>query len=294
MKESFSGTFVALVTPFRGGQIDRPALADLLDFLIGAGVEGLVPCGTTGEAPTLSDQEQSEVIRLVAERARGRAAVLAGTGSNDTDHAVRLTRAARESGADAALVVAPYYNKPTQEGLYRHYAKVAFEGGLPVVLYNVPARCGVEIAPETIARLRRECPGVVGVKDATGSIDGASRLLAVSDITVLSGDDSMTLPLMAVGARGVISVLANAWPAQVKALVDAALAGRVEEARRIHLRTFALAHGLLSIAGNPMPIKTVLAERGMIAEEFRLPLCPMSSAAKDRLAGLVAEFQSAR
>jgi len=288
----FQGTYVALVTPFRDGQLDRRALGQLAESLLAAGMEGLVPCGTTGEASTLTDEEHLEVIRLVAEQARGKAFILAGTGSNDTAHAVRLTRGARERGADGALVVAPYYNRPTQEGLYRHFVKVASEGGLPVMLYNIPSRCGVEIAAETITRLRRDCPNILAVKHATGSVDGASHLLSVSDIEVLSGDDSMTLPLMAVGARGVVSVLANAWPGEVKAMVDSALSGDFNEARRLHLRTFSLARGLLGMATNPIPIKTVLARRGLMAEEFRLPLCPMSAAEKDRLTGLVSEFES--
>lgn len=287
------GTYVALVTPFRGGAVDRDALAALVDSLLAERVEGLVPCGTTGEASTLTDEEHLGVIRFVAERVAGRAVVLAGTGSNDTTHAIRLTRAARERGADAALVVSPYYNKPTQDGLYRHFRKIAEEGGLPMMLYNIPGRCGVEISVETIARLRRDCPPIVAIKHATGSMDGASALRTASDIAVFSGDDSMTLPLMSIGARGVVSVIGNAWPAEVKAMVDAALAGDFARAREIHLRTFRLAQGLLSIASNPIPIKTVLARRGMMAEEFRLPMCPMSAAEKDRLFGLITDFDAA-
>lgn len=287
------GTYVALVTPFRGGAVDRVALAKLVDSLLNAGVEGLVPCGTTGEASTLTDDEHLDVIAFVAERAAGRAAVLAGTGSNDTVHAVRLTRGARERGATAALVVSPYYNKPTQEGLYQHFRKIAADGGLPMMLYNIPGRCGVEISVDTIARLRRDCPQIVAVKHATGSMDGASALRTASDIAVFSGDDSMTLPLLSIGARGVVSVIANAWPAEVKTMVDAALAGDFGRAREIHLRTFRLAQGLLSIASNPIPIKTVLARRGMMAEEFRLPMCPMSPAEKDRLFGLIGEYDAA-
>lgn len=283
------GTFVALVTPFRNGAVDEASLGKHVDAMIAAGLEGLVPCGTTGEASTLSDAEHLDVIAFVAKRAAGRSKIVAGTGSNDTAHAVKLTRGAKERGADAALVVSPYYNKPSQEGLYRHFRAVAEEGGLPVMLYNIPGRCGVEISHDTLLRLRRDCPNIVAVKHATGSLDGASAISAGCDITLLSGDDSLTLPLMSVGAVGVVSVLANGWPVEVKAMVDAALAGKFDEARRIHLKTFALAKGLLSVATNPLPIKTVLAQRGAMAEEFRLPMCPMTAREKDALASVLAE-----
>lgn len=271
----FKGSMVALVTPFRNGEIDRKSLDALVDFHVESGTDVLVPCGTTGESPTLTHEENDAVIAAVVKRARGRVPVLAGTGSNSTAEALRMTRNARDNGADGSLLVVPYYNKPTQEGLFRHFKMIADEVGFPIVLYNIPPRCVIKMSVETIVRLREACPNIVGVKDATGSLDEASALRQACDVDVISGDDSMTVPLMSIGGVGVISVLANIVPKDVKALVGAAARGDWSEAQRWHARTFQLAKGLLTLAVNPIPIKTAMAMQGTVAEEFRLPLCPM-------------------
>ncbi|NLX15129.1 MAG: 4-hydroxy-tetrahydrodipicolinate synthase [Phycisphaerales bacterium] len=286
----FTGSMVALVTPFKDGAVDYPRLDALVDFHLAAGTDVLVPCGTTGESPTLSHEENNEVIAAVVRRAKGRIAVLAGTGSNSTSEALAMTRKARQCGADGALLVAPYYNRPTQEGLFQHFSTIAREVDFPQVLYNIPGRCGVEISVDTIVRLRESCPNIIAVKHATGSMDGASELRVRSDIAILSGDDSMTLPLMAIGGVGVISVLANIVPKDVKAMTDAALAGDWETARRWHLKMFALAKGLLTLEVNPIPIKTAMALAGMVAEEFRLPLCPMQQANRDKLVAALKDY----
>jgi len=287
----FRGSMVALVTPFRNGEVDWAALDRLVDMHLEAGTDVLVPCGTTGESPTLSHEEHDKVIEAVVKRAAGKVPVMAGTGSNSTAEAIRLTKHAKDVGASGALLVAPYYNKPTQEGLYRHFAKIAEAvGDFPLVLYNIPGRCGVEIAVDTIVRLRKDYPSIVGVKHATGSIDGASALAAACDIEIYSGDDTMTWPLMAIGGRGVISVIANIVPKEVKALTDAALAGNLEQARQQHLRLFKLAKTMLTLETNPIPIKTAMAIKGMIAEEFRLPLCQMSPANKEKLQSVMADY----
>jgi 4-hydroxy-tetrahydrodipicolinate synthase len=285
----WAGSMVALVTPFRAGAVDFAALDKLVELQIEAGTDALVPCGTTGESPTLTHAEHDQVIEAVVRRAAGRCLVVAGTGSNSTAEAVRLTRHAHEVGADAVLLVSPYYNKPTQTGLFEHFATLAREVDIPQIVYNIPGRCGVEISVDTLVRLREAHDNIVGVKHATGSTDGASALLARSDLAVISGDDSMTLPLMAVGGCGVISVLANLLPRETKALVDAALSGDYAAARRRHLSLFGLASGLLSLETNPMPIKTALAMKGLIAEEFRLPMCPMQPENKERLGRILTE-----
>jgi 4-hydroxy-tetrahydrodipicolinate synthase len=250
----------------------------------------LVPCGTTGESPTLSHEENNQVISTVVQRAKGRIKVMGGTGSNCTEEAVEMTRQAKEHGADGSLQVAPYYNRPTQEGLFQHFAAIARAVKFPHVLYNIPGRCGVEISADTIVRLRREFPNIVAVKHATGSMDGASDLLCRSDIAIISGDDSMTLPLMAIGGVGVISVLANIVPSDVKAMTDAALAGKWDVARKWHLKMFKLAKGLLTLEVNPIPIKTAMAMKGMISDTMRLPLTPMGSANREKLAAVMAEY----
>jgi len=274
--KKIQGSMVALVTPCRDGAVEFAALEKLVDMHIEAGTDMIVPCGTTGESPTLAHDEHNKVIEQVVRRSKGKIPVLAGTGSNSPAEAVRLTRHARDAGADGALQVAPYYNKPTQEGLYRHFAALAEAAEFPQVLYNIPGRCGVEVSVGTIVRLRADYPNIVAVKHATGSVDGASELSVSCDIDILSGDDSMTLPLMAVGGVGVISVLANVIPRDIKALTDAALAGDWKTALAHHRKTFALAKGMLSLETNPIPIKTAMAMRGLVAEEFRLPLCAMA------------------
>jgi 4-hydroxy-tetrahydrodipicolinate synthase len=234
----------------------------------------LSPVGTTGESPTLSHEEHERVISLVVEAAAGRAKVLAGTGSNATSEAIRLTRFAARAGADGALVVAPYYNRPNQEGLYRHFAAVAEGGGIPVVLYNIPARTGRNVEPATMERLAAVGP-IVAVKEAAGSLDQASELLDRTDLTILSGDDSLTLPMLSVGAEGVVSVVANLVPRDVMALIDAYDRSEMGEARRRHARLYPLARDLLGLAPNPIPIKAALALLGRASAEVRLPLCPL-------------------
>lgn len=286
----FKGSMVALITPFKDGRVDYKTLDALVDFHIAAGSDVLVPCGTTGESPTLTHEENDQVIAAVAKRAKGRIAVIGGTGSNSTDEAIEMTRHARENGADGSLQVAPYYNKPTQEGLFRHFKAIADAVDFPHVLYNIPGRCGVEVSIDTIVRLREACPNIVAVKHATGSMDGASELSVRSDIGIISGDDSMTLPLMAVGGIGVISVLANIVPKDVKALTDAALRGDWETARKWHRKMFALAKGLLSLETNPIPIKTAMAMAGMCTDEFRLPMCAMQPANREKLASALKAY----
>src|SRR4051812_8952008 len=250
--EQFAGLTVALVTPFRDGQVDYAALKRLVDWHVEQGTDCLAPVGTTGESPTLSHDEHERIIDTVVGQAAGRIKVMPGTGSNSTREAVRLTKVAKKAGADGALMVGPYYNKPTQEGYYRHFAAVAAAVDLPIVLYNIPGRTGSNILPETIARLA-EIPTIVGIKEATGSLDQASQIAVTTELTILSGDDSLTLPLMSVGARGVVSVVGNVVPRDMKALVAAFDAGRIDEARRWHRKLFPLCRDMLGVATNPIP-----------------------------------------
>src|SRR6266853_2617686 len=242
--ERFAGLTVALITPFKAGDVDYDALGRLVDWHVGQGTDCLAPVGTTGESPTLDHIEHEKVIAAVAERARGRIKVMPGTGSNSTREALRLTRFAKQAGADGALMVGPYYNKPTQEGYYRHFAEVAENVDLPIVLYNIPGRTGSNILPETIARLA-QLPTIVAVKEATGSLDQASAIAALCNLTILSGDDSLTLPLLSIGGRGVISVVGNIVPRDMKTLVRSFEAGRMAEARQWHRRLFPLCRDLL-------------------------------------------------
>lgn len=276
----FAGCTVALVTPFRNGEVDYPALLELVDWHIAQGTPVISPVGTTGESPTLNHEEHERVIEAVVERASGRAKVLPGTGSNATSEAVRLTRFAAKAGADGALLVAPYYNRPMQEGLYAHFARIAESVDLPLVLYNVPGRTGRNVEPETIERLSRLGP-IVAVKEASGSLDQVSEILARTDLTVLSGDDSLTLPMLAVGAEGVISVVANLIPRDMASLLTAFQRGDLLEARRLHLKLFPLCRDLLAIAANPIPVKTALQLLGRSNGEFRLPLCPLEERSRD-------------
>ncbi|OPX23306.1 MAG: 4-hydroxy-tetrahydrodipicolinate synthase [Planctomycetales bacterium 4484_123] len=282
------GSMVALVTPFRGGEVDWDALGRLIDFQLANGTQGLVPCGTTGESPTLSHEEHDAVVEYTIKRAAGRVPVIAGTGSNSTAEAVRLTSHACEAGADACLVVNPYYNKPTQQGMYEHVAELA-KVGLPIVLYNIPGRSGVELLPETVIRMYNEIHQVVAVKDATGKLDNASALAAACDITILSGDDSLTLPIGAVGGKGVISVLANILPGEIRKLCDAMLAGDLPAATARHLRLFPLFKAMF-VQTNPIPIKAALSMAGMIENELRLPLVPLSEKHRPALAEMLRAF----
>lgn len=287
----FRGCWVALVTPFRDGAIDRRALDGLVDYVIEGGVDGLVPCGTTGESPTLTAAEQREVVAAVVARAKRRVPVVAGAGTNSTAKTLACSEAAMEAGADGVMLVAPYYNRPSQRGLYAHFSTVAGAIGAPVVLYNIPGRTGVEISVETIARLRESHRNIVAVKHATGSVEGASALAAACDIDILSGDDALTAPLMSIGAVGVVSVVANLLPREMSALVRAASNGDWAVAQAKHRRLYPLARDLLRLDVNPVPIKTAMAMRGMLAEEFRLPLCPMEPSSRQQLAKTLADYK---
>jgi 4-hydroxy-tetrahydrodipicolinate synthase len=274
----------ALVTPFRDGQIDWVALEGHVNGQIEAGVEWLVPCGTTGESPTLTEAEHEEVLGRVVQWARGRSFVMAGTGSYDSAEAVRRTQQAASMGADAALVVTPYYNRPSPEGLYRHYACLAESAELPIVIYNVPARTGVSIPNDVVVRLRQNYPCVAAIKHATGSVDGVTDLLNRSDIAVLSGDDAITWPLMALGATGVVSVLSNLCPELMRSLVNAGLSGDISAARQHHAQVHEISMSIGRYGPNPVPIKTAMAIQGRIQEEFRLPLCPVDAEARSAIA----------
>ena len=282
----FQGSLVALVTPFRDGRVDVARLEELVDYHVEAGTHGLVPCGTTGESATLSHEEHDLVIDTVVRRADGRIPVIAGTGSNSTNEAIRLTRYARDVGADAALVITPYYIKPTQEGLLRHFEAVAQSVDIPLVLYNVPGRTGVDMAPSTVVRLA-DLPTIVGIKEASGSLDQTVEILrGAPELCVLSGDDSLTLGLMAVGARGVISVAANVAPKPMVDLVELALDGNFAAAREVHFRLFPLFGGLF-VETNPIPVKAAMALQGRIGPEIRLPLTELPDDKKEALAGLL-------
>ncbi|HID57563.1 TPA: 4-hydroxy-tetrahydrodipicolinate synthase [Candidatus Poribacteria bacterium] len=279
----FEGSIVAIVTPFKDGKVDEGKLKELVEFQISNGTHAIVPCGTTGESPTLSHEEHERVIDVVVEAVNGRVPVIAGTGSNSTAEALRLTKHAKEAGADGALLITPYYNRPTQEGLFRHYMSLADAVDIPMIIYNVPSRTGSDILPETVARLA-EHPNIVGIKEATGSLRRASEIIQAcgEDFDLLSGDDFVTLPMMAVGGKGVISVAANVIPAQVAQMCELAKAGDFAKAREIHHRYFQLFVGLF-LETNPIPVKTAMQMMGLINGEMRLPLCPMSQANREKL-----------
>jgi 4-hydroxy-tetrahydrodipicolinate synthase len=273
----FSGTYSALVTPFRNDEIDYPALSALIEQQVSAGIAGLVPCGSTGESATLSHAEHERLIAFTVEQVAGRVQVIAGTGSNNTKESIRLTQFAKSCGADGALLIAPYYNRPTQEGLYAHHSAIANAVELPQLLYNIPGRTGVNIEPATIARLS-EISNIVGVKDASGSLDQVSRTIEACPpgFVVLSGDDSLTLPILSVGGRGVIAVISNLLPEKLCALVTSWQQGNAEEARRIHYELLPLMRAL-GLATNPIPVKAALASLGLISDEIRLPLTPLQA-----------------
>ena len=286
--ERFAGLSVALVTPFRDGILDTARLAEQINFQAAAGTTCICPVGTTGESPTLSHDEHERVIAESVQAAAGRMLVMPGTGSNSTAEAVRLTKFAARAGADAALVVGPYYNRPTQRGIEEHYKALAESVEIPICVYNIPSRTGRNIEPETIIRLA-ELPGIAMVKEATGSLDQASQVLAATDLTLLSGDDSMTLPLMSIGGRGVISVVGNLVPADMKALCDAFDAGDLAKARALHLKLFTLCRELLGLATNPIPIKAALAMIGRDTGEVRLPLVPLEADLAAKLQSVLAD-----
>ena len=288
----FRGTFTALVTPFRNGAIDVAAFEKLIDNQIAAGISGVVAVGTTGESPTLSHEERQELIRLAIATAKKRCRVLAGTGSNATQHAVADTKMAEKLGVDGALLVAPYYNKPSQEGLFRHFKTIADATSLPIMLYNIPGRCGVDIAPDTVTRLAKECRNIVSIKEASGSVERISelRVRLPESFTVLSGDDSLTLPFMSVGAVGVVSVASNLFPAEVCALVRAYECGDAKLALSLHHKMFPLFKDLF-IEPNPVPVKAALSWRGAMSGEVRLPLCDMSESNQARLRKTLEAFE---
>jgi 4-hydroxy-tetrahydrodipicolinate synthase len=282
----YAGLAVAIITPFRGGDVDYDRLQEQVEFQIAAGTGCVCPVGTTGESPTLSHDEHERVISAVVEAAAGRIKVMPGTGSNSTAEALRLTRWAEKAGADAALMVAPYYNKPMQEGFFEHYRMVAESVDLPICVYNIPGRTGKNVEPETIERLA-QLRNITMVKEATGSLDQCSQILNSTDLTVFSGDDSLTLPMLSVGAEGVISVVGNIVPQEMLAMVKAFLSGDAATARQIHHRLFPLCRELLGMASNPIPIKAAMELLGRDTGELRLPMTPLGNDDRDRLAKLL-------
>lgn len=288
----FEGVHTALVTPFRNGDIDEDAFRKLIDVQLEAGIKGLVPVGTTGESPTLSSEEHLRVVQLCVEHNKGRGLVIAGTGSNSTREAIHLTQEAEKAGADAALLVCPYYNKPSQEGLFAHFQEIAKSTKLPIILYSIPGRCGIEIGVEVTARLAEACPNIVAMKEAGGTPERVSQLkdLCPASFEVLSGDDSMTLPFMSVGAVGVISVASNLIPSTMVELVAAANAGDYRKASKIHRLNYPLFSAMLKLDTNPVPIKAALAMTGAIRDEVRLPLVRMDETKRSTLEGTLLEL----
>lgn len=280
---TYSGSFVAMITPFRNGEVDEAGLRKLVDFQIENGTNGLVPCGTTGEAATMSEDEQFRVIEVVVQHTAGRVPVVAGTGTNDTAKTISFTKRAKAVGANGALIVTPYYNKPTQEGLYQHFMAIADATDLPIMLYNVPGRTSVNMLPETVIRLSKH-PRIVAVKEASGSIDQSTQIVneVASDFSVMSGDDSLTLPIMSVGGKGIVSVVANVAPAPVAQMAAAYARGDIARAREIHLGIFDLCRAMF-IETNPMMVKTAAGLLGLCSDEVRLPLVPISPASIEKL-----------
>lgn len=287
--DEFSGLTVAMITPFKNGKVDYDRFQEQIEFQIAAGAAAISPTGTTGESPTLSHEEQHEVIKKAVEFAAGRVKVVAGTGSNCTDEALSLSQYAEKAGVDALLVIGPYYNKPTQEGMYRHFKAVAESVDVPICVYNVPGRCAKGIDAETIIRLA-EIKNIAMVKDATGTMDSASRIIAETDLTVLSGDDSLTLPFMALGARGVVSVVGNFAPADVVALCDAMNAGKLDEARALHQKLLPISCGMLSLATNPIPVKKAMELLGRDSGEMRLPMTELEPAQTEKLRQMLVDY----
>lgn len=287
----FNGALSAIITPLRDGEIDEPALRDLIEWQIQNGVDGIVPCGSTGESATLSHPEHEQVIKIAVEQSRKRVPVIAGTGSNSTAEAIRLTSFAREVGADGALLVSPYYNRPTQDGIVRHYRAIAQSVSLPLIIYNIPSRTGSMILPETLAQLA-DVPNIVGVKEASGSMDQASdiRRLCGERLTILSGDDSLTLPLSALGAKGVVSVISNVMPRETHELAAAALSGDMTRARELHYKMLPLVRALF-LETNPIPVKYAVSLMGKCTAEMRMPLTTMSPGPAEKLRGVMKELR---
>lgn len=288
----YRGLYTAIVTPFKDNKIDTEALKALVEAQIAGGVDGIVPVGTTGESPTLSHAEHMEVIRLAIEYAAGRCQVIAGTGSNSTDEAIAMTQEAEAMGADGTLQVCPYYNKPSQEGVYRHFKAVADNTKLPILLYSIPGRSGIEISVETVARLAKDCPNIVAIKEAGGSVERVNQLVQAvpADFAILSGDDGLTVPFISCGAVGLVSVTSNVAPAQMKELVDTALSGDGLKALELQKKYYPLMKGLMSLDGNPVPIKAAMAMRGVMSWEIRLPLVPLAESKHEQLAELLKNF----
>ena len=287
----FKGSIVAIATPFKKGKVDEKKLKELIEFQIKNGTQGIVPCGTTGESPTLSHIEHARVIELTIEAVKGRVPVIAGTGSNSTAEAIELTRHAAEAGATGALIVSPYYNKPTQEGLYRHFKAIADAVKIPIILYNIAGRTAVNIETTTIVRLAKECKNIVGVKEASGSLDQmqAVRNACPKEFVLLSGDDALTLPVLSIGGVGVISVAANIVPQDIRKVIDLYNEGKISEAQKVHNKLLPLLKALF-IETNPIPLKEAMGLLDMCSAELRLPLCPMADANRVKLKAALAEY----
>ncbi len=285
----FKGSYVALATPFKNGKIEEKTFRKLIEWHIDQGTDGIVPCGCTGEAATLSHDEQKRLMKITVETVARRVPVIAGTGSNCTDEAIELTVHARRAGCDGALIITPYYNKPTPEGQYRHYEAIAKKADIPIMLYNVPSRTGISLLPSTVARLSK-IENIVAIKEAAGSVQQVVDIISLCDITVLSGDDSMTLPFMSVGAKGVVSVAANVVPAKVHGLVQTFLDGKLAESRKIHYELVDI-FKVLFIETNPLPVKTAMAMMGLLNEEWRMPLCEMTKENKVKLREVMRKYK---
>ena len=288
----YQGLYTAIVTPFKNGQVDYEAFKALIEAQIAGGVDGIVPMGTTGESPTVSTEEHLEVIRVCIETVAGRCQVIAGTGANSTAEAIELTKAAAAMGADGTLQVCPYYNKPNQEGVYQHFKAIAEATDLPIMLYSIPGRSGIEIAVDTVARLAADCPTIIAIKEAGGSVERVNQLVQAlpENFAVLSGDDGLTVPFISCGAVGLVSVTSNVAPAEMKALVDAALSGDGKKALELQKKYYPLMKGLMSLDVNPVPVKAALALRGNIGWDIRLPLVPLAEEKHGKLTGLLKSF----
>ena len=288
----FQGLYTAIVTPFKNGKVDYEAFAGLIEAQIAGGVDGIVPMGTTGESPTVSTEEHLEIIRKCVEFVAGRCQVIAGTGANCTTEAIEMTKAAAAMGVDGTLQVCPYYNKPNQEGVYQHFKAIAEATDLPIMLYSIPGRSGIEIAVETVARLAADCPTIVAIKEAGGSVERVNQLVQAlpADFAVLSGDDGLTVPFISCGAVGLVSVTSNIAPAEMKSLVDAAMSGDGKKALELQKKYYPLMKGLMSLDVNPVPAKAALALRGDISWEIRLPLVPLAEEKHGKLADLLKSF----
>ncbi|MDR2191401.1 MAG: 4-hydroxy-tetrahydrodipicolinate synthase [Endomicrobium sp.] len=286
----FSGVYTALITPFKDGKIDYEALSGLIENQYKAGVDGIVPCGSTGESSTLSHEEHEAVIAFCVKAAKGKMKILAGTGSNSTTEAIRLTKSAKEAGCDGALVISPYYNKPTQKGLYLHFKAVADAVDIPIVLYNIAGRTGVNIMPETMAELAKDCKNIIGVKEASGSLEQMGRIKSlIPNFELISGDDALTLPLLSIGGCGVISVITNIVPKEIVSLVKAFNDGNLSEAQKVHYKLFALIKTMF-IETNPIPVKTAAGILGLCSGDLRLPMCEMEEANKLKLEKALKDF----